>query len=97
MVEIALREEIEYGDSPSKVKEWFEARIEENKSKVYVAKGWCKRCGVCIAFCPVKALDRDSDGVPVVFEDSCISCGTCELMCPDFAIVVSGLKTKKGK
>ncbi|MCE1247621.1 MAG: 4Fe-4S binding protein [Firmicutes bacterium] len=97
MVELAQREEIEYGDSPSKVIEWFNARLEEGTSKVYVARGWCKRCGICVTFCPVKALDRDSDGVPVVFEDACISCGTCEIMCPDYAIVVSGLKAKQGK
>lgn len=90
-------EEIQYGDTPSRVREWFAEKLEENEHKVYVARGWCKRCGICIAFCPVKALDRDSEGVPFVYDDTCISCGTCEIMCPDFAIVVSRLKEKTTK
>jgi len=89
-------DEIQYGDTPSHVLEWFNRKLSENKQKVYVARGWCKRCGICVAFCPVKALDRDEEGVPYVLNDICISCGTCEIMCPDHAIIVSELKAKKG-
>jgi len=86
--------EIQYGDTPSRVNEWLAEKLEENKQKVYVAKGWCKRCGICISFCPVKALERDGEGYPYVLNDLCISCGTCELLCPDYAIIVSRLKKK---
>ena len=87
--------EIEYGDTPVKVIEWFKEQLKSGNHKVYVAKGWCKRCALCITFCPVKALDSDKDGVPFVYDDKCISCGSCELICPDYAIMVANLKEKK--
>ncbi|NOY44150.1 MAG: hypothetical protein GXP50_01655, partial [Deltaproteobacteria bacterium] len=34
----------------------------ENPITVYEA--WCKKCGICIAFCPKNVLDRGSDGHP---------------------------------
>jgi 2-oxoglutarate ferredoxin oxidoreductase subunit delta len=57
--------------------------------QVKIYKKWCKRCGICSAFCPKTALEIDEDGYPFVKDNqSCNGCGLCELLCPDFAIVV---------
>jgi len=48
---------------------------------------WCKACGICIALCPKHVFDTGPDGKPIVARpQDCINCGTCEVMCPDFAI-----------
>ena len=50
-------------------------------------EAWCKACGICIALCPKHVFDTGDDGKPVVGRpQDCINCGTCEVMCPDFAI-----------
>jgi len=56
---------------------------------VDVYRGWCKKCGICIAFCPHHVLSTDEEGFPVVTNaEACTGCRWCELRCPDFAIVV---------
>jgi 2-oxoglutarate ferredoxin oxidoreductase subunit delta len=58
-------------------------------SKVEIYRGWCKKCGICIAFCPQKALEADDASYPVLIDpEKCTACGWCEMRCPDFAIVV---------
>ena len=60
------------------------------KSRVEIYKGWCKKCGICVAFCPHGILEMGEDGYPVVKDSKkCKECGLCEIRCPDFAIVVS--------
>jgi len=50
-------------------------------------EAWCKACGICIALCPKHVFDTSPDGKPIVARpQDCINCGTCEVMCPDFAI-----------
>jgi len=62
-----------------------------------IFKAWCKACGICVAFCPAGVLARDETGYPYVKEpDKCISCGWCEIRCPDFAITVKN-KDKKDR
>jgi len=64
---------------------------------IEVYKSWCKRCGICAAFCPQEVLAQDDSGVPYVKDpERCIGCHWCELRCPDFAIHVRSLK-KKGE
>ncbi|KGP76860.1 ferredoxin [Desulfosporosinus sp. Tol-M] len=54
---------------------------------VLVSENWCKRCGICIAFCPNKVLENDESGRVVVAKpEQCIACKICERLCPDFAI-----------
>ena len=50
--------------------------------------GWCKGCGICVAFCPKKVLDIKHEKVVVTKPEECIKCASCELRCPDYAIFV---------
>lgn len=60
---------------------------------VRIYRDWCKKCGVCIAFCPKEALEQGQEGYPALKDNhSCNGCGLCELLCPDFAIVVQDEK-----
>lgn len=57
--------------------------------EIRVNEAWCKRCGICVAFCPTKVLAADPGGVPRVANlEACTVCLLCELRCPDFAIEV---------
>jgi len=49
---------------------------------------WCKGCGICAAFCPVKILEIKHEKVVVVNPEACTKCALCELRCPDYAIYV---------
>jgi 2-oxoglutarate ferredoxin oxidoreductase subunit delta len=57
--------------------------------KIDIYPGWCKKCGICVAFCPKEVLVVDKDSHPVLENpEKCTGCGWCEIRCPDFAIVV---------
>ncbi len=56
------------------------------RNVVTVYRDWCKRCYICVSFCPREALRIDEKGYPVGDPDRCIGCGACEIRCPDFAI-----------
>ena len=59
------------------------------KNQVEIFYGWCKKCGICVAFCPKDVLDIGESGYPFVkAPEDCNGCGLCEIRCPDFAIVV---------
>ncbi len=59
------------------------------EEKVHVYEAWCKKCGICVAFCPTSALTSDENGLPILtYPEKCTLCGMCELRCPDFAIAV---------
>ena len=50
---------------------------------------WCKKCGICVHFCPTGVFASGSGGMPVVVNlEACTVCRLCELRCPDFAIRV---------
>lgn len=58
---------------------------------ILVSEQLCKRCGICIAFCPTRVFDTRDDGLPIVARrDECIWCNLCEVRCPDFAITLKG-------
>lgn len=58
---------------------------------VSVDLAWCKRCGICHAFCPAGVFELAGDGAPAVARpQACTLCRTCEILCPDFAIRVAG-------
>ncbi|HHY35691.1 MAG TPA: 4Fe-4S binding protein [Firmicutes bacterium] len=64
----------------------------EGKTRLWDVKinsKWCKRCGLCVAFCPRGVLKLDDEGRPVVVDIAhCTGCLLCEMHCPDFAIAV---------
>ncbi len=68
---------------------------EEKKGKrgvpcISINASWCKKCGICIEFCPASVFEaREADGFPVVVNpEACTWCQLCELRCPDLAIVL---------
>ena len=55
----------------------------------HINRGWCKGCGICIAFCPKSVLELDAEDKAVAARpEDCICCLMCELRCPDLAIEV---------
>ncbi|MCL2498033.1 MAG: 4Fe-4S binding protein [Symbiobacteriaceae bacterium] len=50
---------------------------------------WCKSCGLCAAYCPVKALSWKREERPLVDDSKCVACQLCVRICPDFAISVA--------
>ena len=57
----------------------------ENNKKLVINPKWCKGCGICVEFCPKKALELKHEKVRIADEEACILCGLCELRCPDYA------------
>jgi 2-oxoglutarate ferredoxin oxidoreductase subunit delta len=67
------------------------------QDKVSLYAAWCKRCGICVAFCPAGALKEDEWGHPhFAHPEKCTACHLCEKLCPDFAVTVEG-KSPKAK
>lgn len=61
----------------------------EKAISIEINQKWCKKCGICVAFCPTNVLEEDPiNGIIVKDFSACISCMLCELRCPDFAIEV---------
>lgn len=59
------------------------------KHSISVIKNRCKKCGICVAFCPQKVLDIKINSCPeAVNPDKCVGCKLCYKRCPDMAIFV---------
>jgi 2-oxoglutarate ferredoxin oxidoreductase subunit delta len=63
---------------------------------ILIDENLCKGCEICIEFCPLKIfetsekLNRKGYYVPVVVnQDECSECRLCELLCPEFAIIIT--------
>ena len=59
-----------------------------NKAQVIVNESWCKSCEICVDICPRNVLIMKDFVAKVDDIDQCTGCMMCELLCPDFAIVV---------
>lgn len=52
-------------------------------------KGRCKKCGLCVHYCPRGVIARDEQGYPRIAEpEKCKHCYLCFHRCPDFALEV---------
>jgi len=64
--------------------------LTEKGIRILIDEKACKRCGLCIAFCPKKVFASEGNKPVVVNLSACINCKLCELRCPDYAIIVGG-------
>ncbi|MDI6753661.1 MAG: 4Fe-4S binding protein [Thermodesulfobacteriota bacterium] len=70
----------------------------KGKHSIAIYQSWCKRCGICAAFCPAQVLAQDEAGNPYLKDpDQCTGCQLCQLRCPDFAINVKSPRKKEDK
>ncbi len=59
------------------------------KANVTINKDLCKKCKICVHFCPKKVFRIDQDGYPLISHlEKCTGCRLCFLHCPDFALEV---------
>jgi 2-oxoglutarate ferredoxin oxidoreductase subunit delta len=74
----------------SKGEKIFMSAEKKKKAKNITIQGkWCKRCGICVEFCPGKVFSFQAGQVPVVAElNACTVCRMCEMRCPDYAVSV---------
>jgi 2-oxoglutarate ferredoxin oxidoreductase subunit delta len=57
--------------------------------KIEINLTWCKRCGICAAFCPKGVYEKSPSGEPQVIRiEDCTECRLCELYCPEYAVTV---------
>ncbi|SDK48281.1 indolepyruvate ferredoxin oxidoreductase subunit alpha [Natronincola ferrireducens] len=68
---------------------------QKNNKELKIVKAWCKGCGICVEFCPVKILGLIDEKIHINDIDKCIKCGFCELRCPDYAIYLEEDKNEK--
>jgi 2-oxoglutarate ferredoxin oxidoreductase subunit delta len=72
------------------------------KGIIYVIEEYCKGCGLCIEFCPLKVLEfaerfnaKGYHPPEIVALEKCSGCDLCGMYCPEFSIWAE--KTKGGK
>jgi len=66
-----------------------------NLTQIEINESWCKGCEICVEVCPKDVLKMEDFVARVDNLDNCIECMLCEVLCPDFAIVVHASKEKK--
>lgn len=57
------------------------------RSVPIINEKWCKPCGLCVEFCPVKVYESDTFGKPIIkYPENCTGCLQCSIRCPQMAI-----------
>lgn len=65
---------------------------------ISINTGWCKNCGICVAFCPAHVLESGPQGEPVVTRpEACTGCQLCVVRCPDFAVDIDERAADEGE
>lgn len=57
-------------------------------AKPVVDKEKCNSCRMCIEICPLQLFEMDENGKAAVKKGGCIGCKSCEMQCPNSAIMV---------
>lgn len=66
-----------------------EEKVRKRKGIVHINHIFCKRCGICVNYCPVQNLVLKEN---MLFElEKCIACRMCQRYCPDIAIEVEDI------
>ncbi len=70
---------------------WAPSRtLKSGGTLIFVNDVWCKGCGICVEVCPKTILGLDPRDKPILLDaEHCTGCLRCELLCPDFAMVVA--------
>jgi len=69
----------------------------KTKGIIEVKREWCKSCGICVDACARNVLEMKGEYPEVVILDKCNACGMCEVLCPDFAIIVEKVESPDSK
>ena len=63
-------------------------KVMSKDTYLYIKKNWCKRCDICIEFCPKNVYKKGEDGYPKIGDiKKCTQCRICVAICPEFAII----------
>jgi 2-oxoglutarate ferredoxin oxidoreductase subunit delta len=72
------------------------------RAEIHVIEDRCKGCGICIEICQAGVLERSENtnceghSYPVVKNaKTCLGCGMCEMLCPDFAIWITVIEPEE--
>ena len=57
-------------------------------AKPTVDKEKCNSCRMCIDLCPLQLFEMDENSKAHVARSGCIGCKSCEMQCPNEAIIV---------
>jgi len=64
-------------------------------ARITINEKWCKKCGICIAFCPQGVFVPDDFGMPIIkYPGKCVKCMLCVVRCPDLAVEVKDISEK---